>query len=318
MKGSKLLRLGVREEMDHEFRRVTMLSNVVYLLIFGIVTIYLFVNLNRYLSAEPTRDLERLVPIGLVVVSVVGLVLNYYGLHLLSKGLFLVTWIFFTIILLPIQRGATESAFITVGIYAVVASVMVQILFSWRRERIAYISLVILTWLIIFFYVDYLQYFRQPGDQNVLYEAGFSRWRLLVVFIAVFFNGAVVYMLRVNNELTESLVKHNETIETQNEQLAAQREKLVALTMQLREKVDSTHEQLSEQNLKLTEYTYFNSHILRAPVSRIRGLINLLTIKLSQEEENEVRHRLAKSMEELDDAIKEITQKLNESGQGPE
>lgn len=312
MKDFKLLKLGVREGMDHEFRRVTMLSNVVYLLVLGIISVFLVVNIDRYLGPRPVGELENMIPLGLLSISLLGLVLNHFQQQLLSKGLFLFTWIFFTIILLPVQRGATESAFITVGLYAVVASVMVQILFSWRRERIAYVSLSIATWLIIFFYVDFLEYFRVPGDQNVLYQSGFGRWRLLVIFLAVFFNGALVYMLRVNNQLNQSLLSHNETIESQNQQLAAQREKLVALAMQLREKVDSTHVQLNEQNIKLTEYTYFNSHILRAPVSRIRGLIHLLSLNLDPREETEVRDLLSKSMKELDDAIREITEKLTE------
>lgn len=315
MKEFKLLRLGVSEGMDHEFRRVTMLSNVVYLLIVGIIFIFLVVNIDRYLGPQSISDLEHWIPFGLLSISLAGLVLNHFQQQLLSKGLFLFTWIFFTIILVPITRGTTESAFITVGLYAVVASVMVQILFSWRRERIAYITLSIATWLIILFYVDFLEYYRVPGDHNVLYQSGFGRWRLLVILIAVFFNGALVYMLRVNNQLNHSLMQHNETIESQNQQLAAQREKLVALAMQLREKVDSTHDQLNEQSLKLTEYTYFNSHILRAPVSRIRGLIHLLSLNLDPREEVEVRDLLTKSMKELDDAIREITEKLTERTQ---
>lgn len=310
MKKYGLISLGVTELMDPEFRRVTMLSNVVYLLIFGIVALFLVLNIPHYLEASPPPQ-EYSVPVSLLTVSVTCLLLNRAHRRGLSKLLFLLAWIFFTMVFVPLQRGTTESAFVSVGLYAVISSVMVHLLFSWRRERTVYAAMVALTWTIILFFVEFLELFRVPGDHNVLYQPGFPRWRLMVVFLGLFFNGAVIYMVRVNNELTASLLRRNQTIEDQNRQLADQREKLVALTMQLRQKVDDTHEQLTEQTTRLDEYTYFNSHILRAPVSRIRGLIHLLTLKLNTAEEQEVRDLLARSMEELDEAIKKISERLN-------
>jgi signal transduction histidine kinase len=308
----RLLQLGISDDMDYEYRRVTMLSNVVYLLIFGIVALFLAINLKQYPYPPSSPPQEFWIPFGLLVVCAAGLLLNHFHLQRVSKLLFLVTWIFFTTILVPVQRGATEAAFISVGLYATVSSVMVHILFSWRREKLIYIGMALVTWCIVLFFVEFLEVFRLPGDENVLFRSGFGRWRLLVIFLAVFFNGAAIYMVRVNYQLNESLLRRNEVIEAQNRQLAEQQASLVALTRQLRDKVDSTHEQLSEQSLKLTEYTYFNSHILRAPVSRIRGLINLLALKLRPGEEAEVRALLSESMKELDEAIKAITVKLTE------
>lgn len=80
----------------------------------------------------------------------------------------------------------------------------------------------------------------------------------------------------------------------------------------LEEKVASRTLVLREQNKRLTEYAFFNSHILRAPVSRIRGLLSLLTMKIDWEEEQKVRVLLAASMNELDLAIKSINEKLDE------
>ncbi len=317
MRKYRLIQLGVSDDMDYEYRRVTMLSNVVYLLILGIVLLYILSNWRTYLTLPGSHGYEVWIPFGLLLVCVAGLLLNHLRRRMVSKLLFICAWIFFTIVLVPLQRGATEAAFVTVGLYATIASVMVHILFSWRREQGAYVAMVVVTWLLVIFFVEFLEAFRRPGEANALFVSGFTRWRVLVLLLAVFFNGAVIYMVRVNNQLNESLMRRNQVIEEQNRQLAEQQESLLDLTRQLREKIHATHEQLSEQSLRLTEYTHFNSHILRAPVSRIRGLINLLALRLRPGEEAEIKAMLVSSMTELDEAIRTMGGKLSETDEPP-
>lgn len=307
----EVIRWGVTEEMDHDFRRVTMLSNVIYLMVMSIVALYVTINISFYLNVTGKESITIWVPFWLMGISAVSLLLNRARWYLSSKLLMMFSWVYFTCFLGPITGIVVETTYITFGMYAVVSSVMVHILFSWRRERVTYIIVSAVTWGIIFFFVELLDYFRSPDLEFILFKDGFARWRLLIIMLALFFDGAIVYIIRVNHQLNAALVLRNELIEQQNQQLAAQREKLVALAMQLREKVDTTHDQLTEQNQRLTEYSYFNSHILRAPVSRIRGLLHLLSLKIDPREEAEVRTLLENSMKELDMAIHEITERLN-------
>ena len=81
----------------------------------------------------------------------------------------------------------------------------------------------------------------------------------------------------------------------------------------LEEKVTTRTQLLLEQNNQLREYTYFNAHILRAPVSRIRGLLYLLSVETPPDEEKRIRSLLAESMTELDQAIKAINDKLQQA-----
>jgi light-regulated signal transduction histidine kinase (bacteriophytochrome) len=129
---------------------------------------------------------------------------------------------------------------------------------------------------------------------------------------AVFFNSTMIYVLRLNQRFYNSLQARNETITLQNQRLEEQRHSLEVLMYRLEEKVASRTLVLREQNKRLTDYAFFNSHILRAPVSRIRGLLNLLTMKIDVEEEQKVRVLLSASMNELDLAIKSINEKLDE------
>ena len=70
---------------------------------------------------------------------------------------------------------------------------------------------------------------------------------------------------------------------------------------------------IEEQNLKLNEISWMHSHIVRAPVSRLMGLIDLIR---STSPEDEIRGELLgyvfDSAKELDDVIREITKKSEE------
>jgi signal transduction histidine kinase len=189
---------------------------------------------------------------------------------------------------------------------------MVHLLFSYTRERIMYIFFLLITWALILFSVDLITYFMVPTSTSTLFKNGFVGWRISTFMFAVFFNSTMIYVLRLNQRFYKSLQSRNETITLQNQRLEEQRQSLEVLMYGLEEKVASRTVALREQNKRLTEYAFFNSHILRAPVSRIRGLLSLLTLKIDVEEEQKVRVLLAASMNELDLAIKSINEKLDE------
>ena len=70
---------------------------------------------------------------------------------------------------------------------------------------------------------------------------------------------------------------------------------------------------IQKQNDKLREIAWEQSHIYRAPVARLMGLVNLLTKGLTgKEEESEIHDGIAKTAEELDALITKITQASQE------
>jgi hypothetical protein len=107
-----------------------------------------------------------------------------------------------------------------------------------------------------------------------------------------------------NHELIE---KQNE-IETLNEELSASNEQLMTMNNSLEVAVNERTQELEQQNIQLTEYAFINSHLLRAPLSRILGLCHLLT---TEEKHNPTLYQaLIKSSEELDTIIKKISDLL--------
>ena len=65
------------------------------------------------------------------------------------------------------------------------------------------------------------------------------------------------------------------------------------------------------QNQRLKEISWIQSHIVRAPLARIMGLIQILKDMPSVNEKEKTLDYILLSANELDTAIKEITDKSN-------
>lgn len=80
--------------------------------------------------------------------------------------------------------------------------------------------------------------------------------------------------------------------------------------------VDITRLRLYEENLALknrqiTEYTFFNSHHLRAPVARLMGLIYLFNVEDPASPDNrDLMQRILTEVEEMDRLIRNASQLL--------
>ena len=66
------------------------------------------------------------------------------------------------------------------------------------------------------------------------------------------------------------------------------------------------------QNKKLKQISWLQSHVVRAPLARIMGLINLLLHPSPDVDHDHIYKMVLKSSVELDDVIKEIVHKSNE------
>ncbi|SEJ71521.1 PAS domain S-box-containing protein [Cyclobacterium xiamenense] len=68
---------------------------------------------------------------------------------------------------------------------------------------------------------------------------------------------------------------------------------------------------VEQQNRRLRDIAWVQSHVVRAPLARLMGLVNLLEIELSDlpAEKKELLNHIVFSADELDDVIKDINEK---------
>lgn len=125
--------------------------------------------------------------------------------------------------------------------------------------------------------------------------------------LAVFFSYTQLKMRRELDKRNIELLGLTKEIEDHNTKLKNYNE-------HLEERVFERTEELEHQNKQLTEYAFINSHLLRAPLASILGIVNLLKgTKLTEDQKEYVEH-LAQSSTDLDEVIGKINKALDQGG----
>lgn len=108
---------------------------------------------------------------------------------------------------------------------------------------------------------------------------------------------------------TREIAQKNEEIAAQNEELKKKSEEITTINEQLEQMVEDRTSKMVEQNRRLMEYTFINSHKLRAPICRVLGLLNVLK-HVSEEEKEFIYEKLVECSLELDHISQEINNTL--------
>lgn len=110
---------------------------------------------------------------------------------------------------------------------------------------------------------------------------------------------------------TKELKLANDELQSLNEELTASNEGVKKLNENLEHMVRDRTEQINNQLNRLRKYAYMNSHELRAPLSRILGLLELMKHESDANQMKELVTYLNQSSEELDSVIREMNQLLD-------
>jgi signal transduction histidine kinase len=125
----------------------------------------------------------------------------------------------------------------------------------------------------------------------------------------------------INNELKDKITEieqQNELLNFQqgeiyekNEEMKRQKEEIQAINESLEERVKERTKVLETKNQQLAEYAYINSHILRAPVSTMMGLLNLLSYKDLEGDDKMIYHYLLQTANNLDNVVNRINNAID-------
>jgi len=107
------------------------------------------------------------------------------------------------------------------------------------------------------------------------------------------------------------LVDRSLKIGLMNERLNDLNKELSTMNETLEAAVQKRTSELENQNKQLAEYAFINSHLLRAPLSRIIGLSHLIAREVTSVREIELINALTMSTNELDSIIRKIGDLLN-------
>lgn len=124
-------------------------------------------------------------------------------------------------------------------------------------------------------------------------------------------NQILVLNEKLNVKLLEIFEKGNEK-ETQNEELQSIQEELLTINEELEKKVEIRASELRAKQKEIVRYAFMNSHILRAPIARIKGLINLAENLTSATEKANVIDLIKQSINELDETSHSINEVIKD------
>ncbi len=112
------------------------------------------------------------------------------------------------------------------------------------------------------------------------------------------------YRARVSKRY-EQLDHISKTLYVQNMELATRQEETGAINENLESLVEDRAYQIENKNRSLSEYAFINAHMLRGPLCRIIGLINLMEQEPNKHNTDQLA-QLKSIAHEIDQRVREI------------
>lgn len=133
------------------------------------------------------------------------------------------------------------------------------------------------------------------------------------LLISVFFTRVKRRFEKYRNQAglrNEELKKIQSTIIQQNKLVEEKKMELEKLNTNLELLILQRTMQVEERNKMLAEYAFINAHVLRGPLSRVLGLLNLMTLEQSSYELEKVKE-VQQAAKEMDLIIRKINDVLH-------
>lgn len=301
---SSVVTLGVSDNGEDEINRRIIFSNVAFVSMPVVYSIFLLIDFKSYLVKPTELRFDQLVVPLIIAMCLLNLWLNYKHKTTISRIIFIVLWPIL-LHLIPIKLLNTPSDYYLAYPFGIVFhAILVQLIFSYKEETVLFglfmlinvVGLISAPWLLTHFDLD------KDIPANLI---NYDYYWLDCILYWLLFNLLAFYVVYVVHSYIIQLKLSNELIEEQKEELNAVNQNLELI-------VAKRTLAVQEQNEKLKQHAYFNAHLLRGPFCRIQGLIQLQNLDIDPSLNAEITSHLKQSIEELDSRIKEI-QKLVET-----
>jgi signal transduction histidine kinase len=175
---------------------------------------------------------------------------------------------------------------------------MIQLMFSFSRQPLQLCGWMIINFLTLLLVPYILGHF--DLDHKIPASMLASRYYSLdFVLYWLLFNLVVFYTI-------VELEKYIHKVHHSRAMIEAQKDELTHLNQNLEKVVLLRTTALEEQNQKLIDYAFYNAHELKGPFCRIKGLLHLMELSDNENDRQEIKVRLRRSLEELGRKIDQI------------
>ena len=255
-----------------------------------------------------------------LLICLLALILNAQRWHNLSRFTLILS-VPTVLVIWPGLVGRThEVSILWVPTASVVYTVLPYLLFSWPQERTSFLIaqgflLALCIW------GDQLLLLGAEPDSPIhqIIDRHYIPFKRSIIALWVFLHLPMIYFLRRMRHYKDRLeASHREIQEkkdeilTQNEELRAHQEQITHINGQLEQLVHDRTLELERQNHQLAEYAFVNSHLLRAPLARIQGLVYLLERTGQVTAEDLVYAHLKDAVDEFNQIVAKINALVEE------
>jgi signal transduction histidine kinase len=312
----KIWKIGVGEDMDPEERKRVMFSNGVFVIAGSVI-----------LAQEIITGFNSILPVLLILLSGFCLLLNHLRFYLFARILFALAGTFLISIYPILFRGPSPVTYFMHPIYLLMYSPVFHLLFSRAKEKFALYTFLAMSFMLTIFSSDFLLAFDHSASPHVPLVRSVTLMKVTFGMLWVFINTIISYSLKTNSDFYSILEEQKDIVGKQrtllqlrNEELSKVNNELLTLNKRvfelnevLEHRVTERTQELTNRNKILSDYAYMNAHLLRTPVSRIKGLIDLFRITEDVEEKKKVQEILFQSAEDLDQVVRSINERLTDS-----
>jgi signal transduction histidine kinase len=308
--------IGVTEAMDPEDRKRVMFSNGVFVMAGSII-----------LVQEAITGVQSFVPVVLILLSAFCVLLNHFKLYLVARIVFALIATFLISVFPIVFREFSQASYFMQPVYLLSYSPVFHLLFSREKEKLSLYTFLTISFLLTIFSPDFLLAFDKAADPQVPLVRSVTLMKITFGMMWIFINMLISYALKTNSDFYSLLEEQRDIVgkqrtllQSRNEELSKANNELLNLNKRvfelndvLEHRVNERTQELTNRNKILSDYAHMNAHLLRTPVTRIMGLIDLLRITEDPEEKKKVLEILLTSSGDLDKVVRSINDRLAET-----
>jgi hypothetical protein len=302
---------GASDQIKRHLSRRIVFSNVIFLTLVVVYVTFILMDFQVYLQWPGQLKIDQLTIPMMVLYCLLGLYLNRIGFSYISRVLLVVLWPLFMHIIPIILLQTPADYYLAFPIGIIFHAVLIQLVISFRSEKITYYTLMALNFLMILYAKEILLTFDHEADAvSSGGVVGSVYYTLVAILYWLLFNAITFYVTRVLDRLIDKNDSQHTLLKQNNHVLLELNRKIEHTNRSLEYEVKKRTSELQKTNVALTSYAYYNAHQIRGPFCRIKGILMLRKLKAIDPEDFDCKMDL--SLQQLEDAINQMQEHLNE------
>ncbi|MEO9966526.1 MAG: hypothetical protein ABJF11_12090 [Reichenbachiella sp.] len=203
-----LFMAGLGQKKDSTSKERIILANVIFLVVPAIILLSYLLDYKEYLKPINELNFDQFTRLMFAAASITCYLINRVGLFYLSRWLYLLSWAAFWLVLDPVIQGTSTDYYFHFDLSIIGFSIVSQILFSYKKEAVAFTSLMLFSLVAIFYQQPYLLYFDSNKELSEVFLQNQYTYLTSIYYWAIF-NLIIGYLIYIYEKSNAQLANNN-------------------------------------------------------------------------------------------------------------